>query len=37
MFLLDTNVVSEFRKVRPHGGVPTWLESVRERKLHISP
>lgn len=36
MFLLDTNVISEFRKSRPHGGVLAWLESVRDRKLHIS-
>jgi hypothetical protein len=36
VFLLDTNVVSEFLKVRPHGGVLGSRESVRGRKLHIS-
>ena len=25
MYLLDTNVVSELRKQRPHGGVVAWL------------
>jgi predicted nucleic acid-binding protein len=28
MYLLDTNVISELRKIRPHGGVITWLRSV---------
>lgn len=28
MFLLDTNVVSELRKPRPHGGVRAWSASV---------
>ena len=27
MYLLDTNVVSELRKPRPHGGVLAWLLS----------
>jgi predicted nucleic acid-binding protein len=36
MYLLDTNVVSELRKRRPHGGVLAWLQSVNERELHIS-
>lgn len=27
-YLLDTNIVSELRKQRPHGGVVAWLESV---------
>jgi hypothetical protein len=26
-FLLDTNVVSELRKPRPHGGVRAWIEA----------
>jgi predicted nucleic acid-binding protein len=31
-FLLDTNIVSETRKLRPHGAVVAWLDSlVRER------
>jgi predicted nucleic acid-binding protein len=28
MYLLDTNVISETRKPRPHGGVLAWLSSV---------
>ena len=36
MFLLDTNVVSEFRKPRPHGAVLAWLEAVNEADLHLS-
>jgi predicted nucleic acid-binding protein len=36
MFLLDTNVVSELRKPRPHGGVVAWLESVDDAKLFLS-
>ena len=26
MYLLDTNVVSELRKLRPHKGVVAWIE-----------
>jgi toxin FitB len=36
MYLLDTNVVSELRKPRPHGGVLAWLRSVDARDLHVS-
>lgn len=36
MYLLDTNVVSELRKPRPHGAVIAWLESVDERDLYVS-
>lgn len=35
-YLLDTNVVSELRKPRPHGGVVAWLESVEEAQLYLS-
>ena len=35
MYLLDTNVVSELRKNRPHGAVLAWLESVDENALHL--
>jgi predicted nucleic acid-binding protein len=31
--LLDTNVVSELRKIRAHGGVTAWLESTRDENL----
>jgi hypothetical protein len=36
MYLLDTNVVSELRRLRPHGGVVAWLQSVDDRELHVS-
>ena len=36
MYLLDTNVVSELRKVRPRGAVVAWLEGVRDAELHLS-
>jgi predicted nucleic acid-binding protein len=36
MYLLDTNVVSELRKPKPHGGVLAWLHSVDERQLFMS-
>jgi hypothetical protein len=36
VYLLDTNVVSELRRVRPHGAVLAWLRSVRDEDLHVS-
>lgn len=36
MYLLDTNVVSELRRQRPHGAVLAWLESVNEAQLYLS-
>jgi toxin FitB len=36
MYLLDTNVVSELRKHRPHGGVLAWIESIPDEELHLS-
>lgn len=36
MFLIDTNVVSELRKPRPHPGVMAWLDSTSDRDLHLS-
>jgi toxin FitB len=36
MYLLDTNVISELRRNRPHGAVVAWLESVDDKDLHIS-
>ena len=36
MYLLDTNVVSELRRPRPHGAVLTWIESVADADLHLS-
>lgn len=36
MYLLDTNIVSELRKPKPHGGVVAWLQSVDDVQLHLS-
>ena len=36
MFLLDTNIVSELRKPRPHGGVRAWLAGQDAAGLYIS-
>ena len=36
MYLLDTNVVSELRKVRPHGAVLEWIKRVPDRALFLS-
>jgi toxin FitB len=36
MYLIDTNVVSELRKPRPHGAVLAWLQSVADSDLHLS-
>jgi predicted nucleic acid-binding protein len=36
MYLLDTNVVSEFRRPRPHGAVLAWLSAVDDADLNIS-
>ncbi len=34
-FLLDTNIVSEFRKLRPHGAVAAWKRSIPAHQLAI--
>lgn len=36
MFLLDTNVVSELRRPRPHGAVLAWLQPVPSSALFMS-
>lgn len=36
MYLLDTNVISELRRPKPHGAVLAWLGSIAEGDLHIS-
>lgn len=36
MYLLDTNIVSELRKPRPHGAVVSWIEGIADADLHIS-
>jgi predicted nucleic acid-binding protein len=35
-FLLDTNVVSEWTKPRPNGGVVSWLAEADEDRIFIS-
>lgn len=35
-YLLDTNVISELRKPRPHGAVVAWLESLDDAQLFLS-
>nr|WP_219339084.1 type II toxin-antitoxin system VapC family toxin [Tepidicella baoligensis] len=34
--MLDTNVVSELRRQRPHGAVVAWLESLDDAQIHLS-
>jgi predicted nucleic acid-binding protein len=36
MYLLDTNVVSELRKPKPHGAVLQWIRKAADADLHIS-
>jgi toxin FitB len=36
MFLLDTNVISELRKLKPHGGVVAWLRAQEANALYVS-
>jgi toxin FitB len=36
MFLLDTNVISELRKPKPHGAVVAWLNAVDDAQLFVS-
>ncbi len=36
MYLLDTNVISELRRPRPHRAVLAWLESIADSDLHVS-
>jgi predicted nucleic acid-binding protein len=36
MYLLDTNVVSELRRRRPHPAVVAWLEQQPDQSLYLS-
>jgi predicted nucleic acid-binding protein len=36
MYLLDTNVVSELRKPKPHGAVLAWFDALEDTQLHLS-
>lgn len=35
-YLLDTNIVSELRKQRPHGAVLAWIEALDDAQVHLS-
>jgi len=35
-YLLDTNVVSELRKFKPHGAVIAWLSDLRDDQIYLS-
>jgi toxin FitB len=36
MYLLDTNIISELRKPKPHGAVLEWYKNLTDEELHIS-
>jgi predicted nucleic acid-binding protein len=35
-YLLDTNVISELRKIRPNGAVTAWISAMEEARLFVS-
>jgi hypothetical protein len=35
-YLLDTNVISELRKTKPHGAVVAWLEAIEVDRIFVS-
>lgn len=35
-YLLDTKIVSELRKTKPHGGVLAWLSELRDEQIFLS-
>ncbi len=36
MYLLDTNVISELRRIKPHGAVISWIQSIEDKDLYLS-
>jgi predicted nucleic acid-binding protein len=36
MYLLDTNIISELRKPKPHGGVLAWFKKISASSIFIS-
>ena len=36
MYLLDTNIISELRKPKPHGAVLEWYKNITDEDLYIS-
>lgn len=35
-YLLDTTIISEIRKPKPHGAVVTWFEGLRDEQICLS-
>lgn len=35
IYLLDTNVISEMRKPKPHGGVLAWIKSLSPEEIRV--
>jgi predicted nucleic acid-binding protein len=35
-YLLDTNIISELRKPKPHGAVVAWTATLREEQIFVS-
>ncbi|WP_127471504.1 type II toxin-antitoxin system VapC family toxin [Thiomicrorhabdus aquaedulcis] len=36
MYLLDTNIISELRRVKPHGAVVEWVQRIDDNQLFVS-
>lgn len=36
MYLLDTNIISELRRLKPHGAVVAWVQSIEDKDLYLS-
>ena len=36
MYLLDTNIISELRKIRPHGAVLSWFQAIPAPLIFLS-
>lgn len=36
MYLLDTNIVSELRRNKPHGAVVAWIQGIPDNELFLS-
>ena len=36
MYLLDTNIISELRRLKPHGAVLQWYKNIAEEDVFIS-
>jgi len=36
MYLLDTNIISELRKPKPHGAVLEWYKNIADEDLYVS-